>query len=135
MFCFVYHRQSHFFVPKRRVRYRYPRLFLTMYAMFGEFLGPRKGGLGTDTLHDSRKCALFLRFRCLRFTSDVASVESHRALGPFAIFTCFLFFATFLLRLSSTISILGVPLPSPRERCCEHQISPCFMSVRNFNGF
>ena len=80
-----------FWSPKRRVRYRHPRLFLTMYAILGEFLGPRKGGLGTDTLHDSRKCTLFWGFRCRRFASDVASAESHRALGPFAFqrFFCF----------------------------------------------
>ena len=88
-------------VPKRRARYRYPRLFLTMYVFFCEFLGPRKGGVGTDTLHGSRKCALFLRFRCLRFASDVASAESHRALGPFSILKCFFvfhnFFASFII--------------------------------------
>ena len=78
-----------------RLRYRYPRLFRTMYAIFGEFLGPRKGGLGTDTLHDSRKCTLFLGFRCWRFASDAASAEFHRALGPFAILMFFLFSATF----------------------------------------
>ena len=82
-------------VPKRRARYRYPLLFLTMYDFFGGFLGPRKRGVGTDTLHGSRKCALFLGFRCRRFASDVASAESHRALDPFPILKCFFVFRNF----------------------------------------